>query len=419
MAGRQPAERLLWRNASLLWLAQFVSATGDAVFMPCLVWTATATTHSETWVGFAVFFYTLPYLLVGPFAGAWVDRARHRTVMVLSDLLRAGLLLLLPAAAAALGGMTFGLIVGVGILLATFTTPFAPARDALLPTLIGRGSLARWNAVMQTSQQFAMIVGLCLAGLLVGQSTGADEVGRIERVIQLDGATFVISAALLLMMRLPRREVPVAPRSRLLADVRAGLRYAKGDPVVGALLLLTALDNLAIMGPAVVGAALLINNVFSLGAAHYAWFEGTMAAGMLLGSILLATRGRRWSMGTVVLWGITMDGVTYLPFLWIPDYPLSLAAIGLHGIFIPMIVVGRTSLLQRHVPPQMHGKVFALVNFTVLGMTAVSGALCGWIAHVAGVRSLFGLAGGFGALCGVVGFLLLRGRLDAVGGPED
>ena len=59
---------------------------------------------------------------------------------------------------------------------------------------------------------------------------------------------------------------------------------------------------------------------------------------------------------------------------------------------------------KRHVPPERHGKIFALVNITVIGMTALSAAASGWIAEVTSPKVLFGLAGVFGALCGVVGF---------------
>jgi len=407
------AELRFRRNALLLWIAQFVSLSGDALFLPCVAWLAGRSGEAESIVGFAVFLAFLPYLIFGPLVGAWVDRADLRRVMVVSDLLRAALLVGLPYAAARLGGMSFGLIVGVGFLLATFSTPFLPARDALLPTLIGRRSLPRWNAVMQTSGQLAMIVGLALGGaLLGGAGEGGDETARVLRILQLDGLTFVVSALLLGFMVLPKRAPATQTRVHLLRDAREGLRYALKDPVVGGLLILTALNNLAIMGPAIVGAALLVQRTFALGLGHLAWFEGCMALGMVVGSLILATCGRDWSLRKVVLWGMIMDGLTYLPFIWIADYPLSLAAIALHGLFIPLIVVGRTSLLQRHVPPERHGKVFALVNITVIGMTALSAALSGVIAEATSPRVLFGLAGTFGALCGVLGFRFWR-RLEA------
>jgi MFS family permease len=408
-------DRRFQRNALLLWGAQFVSGTGDALFMPCLAWLAGRTGAGEAYVGYAVFLATVPYLLFGPLAGAWVDRTDRRRVMIVSDLLRAALLLALPVAAAAWGGLGFGLLVLTGFLLASFSTPFAPARDALLPALIGQRSLARWNAVMQTSGQLAVVVGLALGGALLAAGGGAEqEIPRVLRILQIDGLTFLVSAALLAWIRVPRRAVAPVARPSLLREAREGLLLAWKDPVVGGLLLLTALNNVAIMGPAIVGAALLIQDTFALGPAQYAFFEGAMAAGMIAGSLALAWRGRRLSMAGLVLWGMVLDGVTYLPFLWIEGYPLALAAIAVHGLFIPMIVVGRTSLIQAHVPGDRHGKVFALVSITVVGMTAVSAALSGIVAGIAGPRALFGIAGVFGASCGVVGLVVLGRRLRAV-----
>lgn len=397
------------RNALLLWGAQFISASGDALFLPCLAWLAGRTSDGQIGVGIAVFVVHLPYLLFGPLAGAWVDRGDRRKIMIVSDLLRAGLLLTLPWIAAAWGGMDFALITVTGFLLASFSTPFQPARDALLPVLIGERSLPRWNAIIQTSGQFAMIAGLVLGGLLLGGAgEGEAEIERVLWVLQIDGATFLLSALLLAFIVLPPKARRARAHPPLLREVADGLAYAGRNRVVLGLLVLTALDNLAIMGPAIVGAALLVKDDFGLGPEHYAWFEGAMAAGMVLGSLTLATVGRRWNLRGVVLWGMVLDGLTYLPFVWVPNYEISLLWIVGHGVFIPFIVVGRTSLIQQRVPARYHGKVFALVAITVIGMTAISCALSGFVAAATSPRALFGIAGVFGALCGVAGFVLWR-----------
>ena len=397
------------RNALLLWGAQFISASGDALFLPCLAWIAARTSDGQVGVGLAVFIVHLPYLLFGPIAGAWVDRGDRRKIMILSDLLRAVLLLTLPFVAVWWGGMDFALIAIVGFLLASFSTPFLPARDALLPTLIGSRSLPRWNAIMQTSGQFAMIAGLVLGGLLLGGAGEADgEIERVLWVLQIDGATFLVSAVLLMLIVLPKKAQTPRVHRPLMREVADGLAYAGRNRMVLGLLVLTALDNLAIMGPAIVGAALLVKDEFGLGPAQYAWFEGAMAGGMVIGSITLATVGRRWPLRGVVLWGMVFDGLTYLPFIWIATYGVSLPWILLHGICIPFIVVGRTSMIQRHVPSEYHGKVFALVAITVIGMTAISCALSGFVAAATSPRALFGIAGVFGALCGIAGFWLWR-----------
>ena len=112
---------------------------------------------------------------------------------------------------------------------------------------------------------------------------------------------------------------------------------------------------------------------------------------------------------------MVLDGITYLPFVWIADVRAwRVALIGFHGFFIPMIVVARTTLLQRTVPDARLGKVFALVSMTVTGVTALSAAASGEIAYHLDARLLFGITGVFATLCGIVGFFWLSDRLDEV-----
>src|SRR5205085_10168937 len=93
---------------------------------------------------------------------------------------------------------------------------------------------------------------------------------------------------------------PAPARPPILREALDGLRDAARDPLLLGLLVLTALDNLAIMGPAIVGAAHYVRDDLGLGAAHLAWFEGAMALGYLLGAVVLARIGTRWPSGLVL-----------------------------------------------------------------------------------------------------------------------
>jgi MFS family permease len=226
-----------------------------------------------------------------------------------------------------------------------------------------------------------------------------------------NAAAFLLSAGLLALMRPPAPTIAAVrvPLGRALAD---GLGHAARDPVVRGLLVLTALDNLAIMGPAIVGATLLVQRTYGLGPESLAAFEGAMAVGMLAGAVLLALVGGRVRLGVLLFAGMALDGLTYLPFAWLDDFALGPAAIALHGLCIPAIVVARTSLLHLHVPAGRRGQVFALVAVTVAGMTALSALASGWIAAAVGPRALFLGAGVLGTLCGLVGALWLGPRLS-------
>jgi MFS family permease len=397
------------RNTTLLYAGQFVSQAGDAIHIASVAWLAATLTGTPRATGLAVFLGALPFLLFGPFAGAFVDRSNKRTVLVASDLVRAAVLLGFPLLASAFG-LSFPLVATIAFLVAAASTPFLPARDALIPVLAEGRPLVRYNAAFQTSGQLAQLVGLWVGGLLLG--TDPDDTSRVVTVLTLDGATFLVSAATLLLLVVPARETapssaPSPPRRNLWVEAVEGLRYAAKDPLLVGLLVLTALDNLAIMGPAIVGATHLVRDDLGLSAAHVAWFEGAMAAGFLVGALVLSRIGPRLPKGPLILVGMTMDGLTYVPFAWPLPWSASLVLVFLHGLFIPCIVVGRTTLLQHHVPAARIGRTFALVHLTVTGMTALSAFVAGEVCARVGARALFLGAGVFGTLCGLAGLLAM------------
>lgn len=408
------------RNASLLWFGQMVSATGDALFLPCLGWLAHESTGRPLAVGVVLAAFALPALFFGTRAGALVDRGRRKRILVASDLLRAALLLAFTCAVWQGVQLSAPLLFAVAFLLGAFTTPFVPARDALLPRLIGRRSLPRWNAAFQTSSHAAGIVGLLLGGaLLAAPGQGVDVERRVLLVLLFDAATFLVSAGALSMMRLgPGVDGPLV-REAQGAGVRAGgWAEVRDDGIVRGLLVLTALNNLALMGPAIVGSVLLVQQELGGGPERLAWFEGAMAGGMLVGGVFLARYGRRWPTVTVLFVGLMLDGLTYLPFVWLSSYTWALVAIFVHGWFIPPVVVGRTTLLQRHVPDARRGSVFALVHVTVTGMTALSCLLAGAVASLWGVRVLFAATGVLATLSGIVGWVVLGPRLGPLARPS-
>ena len=64
-----------------------------------------------------------------------------------------------------------------------------------------------------------------------------------------------------------------------------------------------------------------------------------------------------------------------------------------HGIGIPLIVVSRTNLIQKHIPDKLRGRIFSMVNMSVLGTTAISSILTGFCLEIIGVQQLFLIIG--------------------------
>lgn len=348
--------------------------------------------------GLVSFLETLPFLLVAPLAGTVVDRLNRKHVMITSDLARMGVLLGFWSFWEK--DLRFWHIGFLAFLHTAFSTFFMPARDALIPQIAER-YLFQANALIQSSTQLAMVVGNVLAGFLL--SRGADLL-RMFQVLTVDAGTFLLSA--LSIWILPVREA-VSRRTRgVWQETVEGFRYTLHHPFLRVLLILTALDNFFIMGPATVGASLLIRHTYGLTAKEFAWFEAAMGSGWWIGTLVLLIRPFH-DLRRGLLWGIFLDGITYLPFLWIRNFPLALFFIFLHGLAIPLITVARTTLVQRIVPSHFQGRVFALIQLTVLGFMALSSLFTGTLADWVPIPWIFFMPGLLGTLTGLIGFWAL------------
>src|SRR2546426_12504799 len=107
----------------------------------------------------------------------------------------------------------------------------------------------------------------------------------------------------------------------LAQDFRSGLAAIVSDRTLVLLLTLTALDNLFIMGPAIVGNAVLVRDTLHGDASAYALVEGTYGVAMILASLTIGRLGARIGYGRLLLIGIVADGATYIPVLFCRTLP--------------------------------------------------------------------------------------------------
>jgi MFS family permease len=385
-----------------LWGAQFCSQFGDSVFQIAFIWLILDLTGSKAVTGAAATISYLPSLLLGVVAGLAVDRMNRRRVMLSSDAIRAGLLVT-AAFLAVSGRLTAPLLTAVAFLVSASAVFFYPARDSLLPELLPPDRLAGANAWVQLSQNAAFFLGPLVGGAFIQQY-------GVRSAFPLGAALFAGSLALLLGMGVAgHARSAAAPRIGALEDLRSGLATIAGDRSLVLLFLLTGLDNLFIMGPAIVGNAVIVRDTLHGSAADYALVEATYGVAMIVGSLVLARWGGRYRPARILLWAIVFDGLTYVPLYFCRTLPTLLALSFIHALVIPLITVPRVTLLQGMVPPRLLGRVFALVNVLVVGMTAISSGLTGLALERLSAPQLFGAIGILAAAVGSLGFL--SGRL--------
>lgn len=187
------------------------------------------------------------------------------------------------------------------------------------------------------------------------------------------------------------------------AHLREVVRYLIKARRLRFLLILTAINNFFIMGPAIVGTPVFVKEILQRDVTHYAWTQSALGLGMIVGAVLVNVAARSLGKGKLLLFGMLFDGLTHA-VLYYCETTLCLASVvAFHALGIPFIIVSRTAMIQEWVPTGMQGRIFGLVGMAVVGSTAVSCGAVGVLAESIPVNLIFGVFGTCATLCGVVG----------------
>ena len=383
------------KNIIFLWMGHFISHTGDAIYIMALPWLILEITGSKSSTALVTASVYLPTLIFGLFAGSLSDRFPRKMVMLISDCLRAIVVLAIPLVL--LSGIHSTLIIGaIAFLLSTAGTPFYSARDSLIPSLVSKENLSTVNSFISTSGQLSHLMGPVLAGVFVG-------VVGLTHLFTIDALTFLVSLFFISMISI-KEDIHKNLNNTYLKDIKSGIEFIKNEKGVFVLILLTSINNLFIMGPAIIGIPVFVREILNEDFTTLAKLESSMAVGMLFGSFIIIRFLKNISLIKILFFGIMFDGITYSLLYGVNSEWLAIYILFIHGIGIPLIVVSRTNLIQKIVPNEFRGRIFSMVNMSVLGTTAISSMLTGFILEYISVQLLF-LYIGIGAMStSLIGF---------------
>jgi MFS family permease len=369
------------RNYRLFFAGQAVSLTGNWMSTTAIAWLAYDLSGSAVVLGVLLFASQGPVLFLAPVAGVWGDRANRRRLLLGANIGNAaqatGLALVtLTGHASVLWLLGFALLRGL------LNALEFPSRQAFLIEMIGsRTDLP--NAIALNSSLFnvARLIGPTLAGLVIVAHGPA-------ACFVIDAFSYTAILAGLLAMRVPEQRAR-GTRPHPLAELRAGVRYVAGAPVLRSSLLMVAAA--AFVGfTATVLAPVFARDVFHADARVLGKFYSAMGAGALLSAAFLSTRASAAGLGRWVLRGgalvtVGMAGFAVSTSLW-----FSFACLVLNGMGAVLVMAGNNTLLQAHVDDDKRGRVMGL--FVMCQGTFPLGSLAaGAIAGAVGPRIAVGL----------------------------
>jgi MFS family permease len=404
----------LWHHPDFLrlWSAQAISLFGSAFTTLALPLTAVLVLGATPLqMGILGALSGAPWLLVGPFAGVFVDRMRRRPLLIGADLVRALLIGSIPLAAA-LGRLHLSHLYLVAFPIGIASVLFDIAHQSYLPSLVTRARLLEGNSKLSASLTLTNVATPGIAGWII-------QIASAPFALLIDALSFLLSACCLFAIRTPEATPTMAKRwSEVRDDMREGLWFAFKNPyirdflttnvvffffngTINSVLLLYFARNLG-LPPSTIGLILAVGSI-----------------GGVVGTLFASPLARRWGTGTIILWSAIFRGTATiaLPLVGsmpIAGIPLLVAAQFLVSMNWSIYFINQTSTRQALVPDRLLGRVNASFWVVIRGSVPFGTMLGGLLGTQFGTQCAL-LVGAIGALCS--GLLLLRSPVVALREP--
>lgn len=381
--------------------AQLVAQTGTWMQTVAQSWLVLQLTPSPFKLGLIGSLQFAPILLFSIASGALADRVRKRRLLIGTQ--------------AALGCQAFGLgaLVASGhveywhVAVLAFCSGLVnvldqPARQSLVAEIVGRADVASAVALNSASFNAARIAGPGLGGLLIAHF-------GVTPAFIVNGLGFVVAVAMLLKVR-----ACGAPRERsregVLADVRAGLRYALRTPEIRLTLGLLFVVSIFVFNFTVY-VPLVVRTVLHLGAEGFGLLMACLGVGAVTGALTVGALGARRPSTTVLFGAAALACCGLLALFAARAFWLAAVALFLTGLFGLLLVASCNTAMQLSAPDELRGRVMSLYTLVWGGVFPFGAFIVGSISEKWGVgRAL--LVNGTAGLLGVallLGWWTLRG----------
>lgn len=398
----QLRELLRIRDFRYLWSAQILSDFGDSLTALTLLILIQRLTGSTVAIAGLMVAIALPTLLFGTLAGVYVDRIDRRKAMLVSDLLRAIVVLaflfvrsaeMLPA------------IYAIAFVQAAIGTVFNPARAAFLPRIVGSERLLAANSVSQTSRIVFNLLGTGAAGILAAVGD------TLALAFIADSVTFFISFLLISRIRTAGAPEVEEEPSRVWAEMKAGFAVMISSRPLRAVLVSLSVTMLGLGAVNVLFVPFLIEDLM-VSEAFLGAIEASQVAGMVISGAVVAVLAVRLRPSSLVSVGLVGVGVFVGAISGADAVWQLMALLLLVGLSVGPVQAGANTLSQTLIEDSMRGRVGGALSTLVSAANVTSMGLAGVAAAAIGTRNVFLVSGGVVFTAGLLAFWLFRELRD-------
>lgn len=361
-----PAFRRLWGVTAITAVAEWQSLLA----LSALATQLTSGYQAQSFaLGGVVATKLLPAMLLGPLAGALADKLDRRHVMVVCDVLRAGLFLSIPL----VGQLAW--LFAATFLIEICALFWIPAKDASIPNLLRRPDQ------VETANQLSLIMTYGLAVLVAsGVFSALSKLGPVLRqaglIHSVEGSAYLALSingfayafcALVVGTRIPeisgRAVSKRDAQPGLLAMLRDGVMFVRGTPLVRGLV--TGILGAFAAGGAVIACAKLYSTSLGGGDAAYGLLFASLFVGLGLGMAVAPLAARRIRHRGLFGLAIVAAGLALIAVALAPHLIAALAAVILVGCAGGVAFLTGLTIIGAQVADEMRGRTIAFVQSLV------------------------------------------------------
>ena len=384
------------RNFRLFFIGQSISNSGNWLTNVALTLLVLKLTATGVGVGLLAACQFGPMLLLSAWGGAVADRSDKRRLLLVTQSLEMAqsialaILAFMPSPPLV---ALYALALVGGVLLSLDN----PLRRSFVGEMVPADDLPNAVVLYSTIVNLSRIFGPSLAGLLV-VTTG------YGWCFTIDAVSYLAVIACLLMMRPSdlHRQPARAPSAQ---PIREGLRYVRSVPKLWVSFVMQAAISMLAYNFNVT-LPLFVTRGLGAGEGTFTMLYSVLSFGSVVSALVVAHR-TLVTMRDVVR-GAAALGVSLLLLSMVPGVGLAVPAVFLVGAASLLYMTGTTTIVQLESRRDMQGRLLALQTVLLGGSAAVGGPLLGWVADMAGARTLMVIGGVVSLGAATFGTLMAR-----------
>ncbi len=353
---------LINRNFLLLWSGQIFEQFGDSLnLMALIAWVINF--HSKEGsnamhMSILMFWLGLPIILLGPFAGVFVDRIKRKTILLLAAAIRGSLVFIMFLIIS--GKENTWSVYLIVFFISIVTQFFIPAKSSFIPVIVEKEKLLIANSLSATTTIIVQIFSYALAGIIIA------EIG-VEKTLLINVFTYIISFTTLSFIN-AREEIKKGiniKTQQIFNELKEGLSFIKHQEDiffvvrrVFVLMIVTGFFYVAFTSSfiqdVIDASHIKMQSIKAIG-----FMQSFLGFGLVAGIFFIEKVAKRFSAFKLIRFLFPLLGILVVVFYYVKNFYYMLFMAFFAGIAAVVILSIAETLIQNKTPDNLRGRVFA------------------------------------------------------------